>query len=255
MGQFDTIAGAPMQDNTTSSSGDAIINTSTIPRRINRNYISSQNISVAQEKAQSSVIENDIANLDAQLNSLMTQMSDTANLRDTQKNIYDTLSAQISESDSKAQSNPRKMTANQRLVAVQNRDKAYQAYQQYSANLLSMGKDKDRLLLQRNALADKLTAMGRPVSRRANLNIEGKPSGIISQIVENVAENVKENIGSGSGMFRPTDEQLEYMMGKPDGNQDGNQDGTIQQPTQINPIITYVAIGLGALVIYKLFLK
>jgi hypothetical protein len=42
------------------------------------------------------------------------------------------------------------------------------------------------------------------------------------------------------------------MMGKPDGN----QDGTIQeQPTKINPIITYVAIGLGALVIYKLFLK
>jgi hypothetical protein len=253
MGQFDTMAGAPMQDNTTSSSGDAIINTSTIPRRINRNYVSSQNISVAQEKAQSSVIENDIANLDAQLNSLMTQMSDTANLRDTQKNIYDTLSAQISTSDSRGQSDPRKMTANQRLVAVQNRDKAYQAYQQYSANLLSMGKDKDRLLLQRNALADKLTAMGRPVSRRANLNIEGKPSGVISQIVENVAENVKENIGgSGSGMFRPTDEQLEYMMGKPDGN----QDGTIQeQPTKINPIITYVAIGLGALVIYKLFLK
>ena len=171
-------------------------------------------------------------------------------MRDTQKNIYDTLSAQISTSDSRGQSNPRKMTANQRLVAVQNMDRAYQAYQQYSANLLSMGKDKDRLLLQRNALADKLTAMGRPVSRRANLNIEGKPSGVISQIVENVAENVKENIGgSGSGMFRPTDE---YMMGKPDGN----QDGTVQeQPTKSNPIIMYAAIGVGAFLIYKYFIK
>jgi hypothetical protein len=245
MGQFDTMAGAPMQDNTTSSSGDAIINTSTIPRRINRNYVSSQNISVAQEKAQSSVIENDIANLDAQLNSLMTQMSDTANLRDTQKNIYDTLSAQISTSDSRGQSDPRKMTANQRLVAVQNRDKAYQAYQQYSANLLSMGKDKDRLLLQRNALADKLTAMGRPVSRRANLNIEGKPSGVISQIVENVAENVKNIGGSGSG-------SSDFLRGAPDFvNTEENTQDVEQQPAKINPIITYVAIGLGIFVIYK----
>jgi hypothetical protein len=178
-------------------------------------------------------------------------MSDTANLRDTQKNIYDTLSAQISTSDSRGQSDPRKMTANQRLVAVQNRDKAYQAYQQYSANLLSMGKDKDRLLLQRNALADKLTAMGRPVSRRANLNIEGKPSGVISQIVENVAENVKENIG-GSGSAS------DFLRGAP--NFDTIADNRLpvadlQQPTKPNPIITYVAIGLGALVIYKLFLK
>ena len=245
MGQQFTMAGAPMEDTTTSSANDAVINTSTISR-INRAYVTSQNAMVDVSKSQASVIQNQIDALDAQINSLLSQISSTTDLRDTQSNIYNTLSAEIAKSDSLPQISPYKLTNSQRKVKVENRDKAYQALQTHSYT-----NDKDVLLNQRNALADKLTAMGKPVPRRANLTIEGKPESVIDRIKNTITNTVTNQADSGS-TFRPSPEQLDYMMGRPEEIEATTD---IAQTMKKNPIITYVAIGLGAVILYKLFIK
>ena len=250
MGQQFTMAGAPMEDTTTSSANDAVINTSTISR-INRAYVTSQNAMVDVSKSQASVIQNQIDALDAQINSLLSQISSTTDLRDTQSNIYNTLSAEIAKSDSLPQISPYKLTNNQRKVKVENRDKAYQALQTHSYTISSLTNDKDVLLNQRNALADKLTAMGKPVPRRANLNIEGKTGTFVDKIKDTISNVVTNQSDSGS-VFRPSPEQLDYMMmGRPEEIEATN----IAQTMKKNPIITYVAIGLGAVILYKLFIK
>ena len=249
MGQQFTMAGAPMEDTTTSSANDAVINTSTISR-INRAYVTSQNAMVDVSKSQASVIQNQIDALDAQINSLLSQISSTTDLRDTQSNIYNTLSAEIAKSDSLPQISPYKLTNSQRKVKVENRDKAYQALQTHSYTISSLTNDKDVLLNQRNALADKLTAMGKPVPRRANLTIEGKPESVIDRI-KNTITNTVNQADSGS-TFRPSPEQLDYMMGRPEEIEATTD---IAQTMKKNPIITYVAIGLGAVILYKLFIK
>lgn len=251
MGQQFTMSGAPMQDMTTSSAGDAVMNTSTISRR-NRAYVTSQNAMVAEGKSQASVIQSQIDALDAQINSLVSQISKDMDLRDTQYNIYNQLDAEIQRSDSLNQISPYKLTTNQRLVKVQNRDRAFQAYQQYSSNINSLTKDKDDLLRQRNALADQLTAMGKPVPRRPNLTIEGKPESVIDRIKNTITNTVTNQADSGS-TFRPSPEQLDYMMGRPEQTEGATAD--IAQTMKKNPIITYVAIGLGVFVLYKLFIK
>ena len=93
--------------------------------------------------------------------------------------------------------------------------------------------------------------MGKPVPRRANLTIEGKPESVIDRIKNTITNTVTNQADSGS-TFRPSPEQLDYMMGRPEEIEATTD---IAQTMKKNPIITYVAIGLGAVILYKLFIK
>lgn len=176
---------------------------------VNRSNIASQSSmgEVAQDVAQSSVILDKIGGIDAQINQLNQLISDTQNTQSTQKGIYDDLKAKIEASDRASSLDPRKMTASQRSIAVQNMGMAWNAYQTASASIKTYGDQVNGLLAQRKVLEDQLIALGRPVPRRPKAVIEGRSSATLLDTANKIADNINDAIkntfsgGFGGGGF------------------------------------------------------
>jgi hypothetical protein len=168
---------------------------------INRRNIASQSSfgEVAQDKSQSSVILNKIAQIDNQINQLNQLLSDTQNTQVTQKGIYDDLKAKIEESDRANPVSPFKMTASQRAIAVQNMQTAFNAYQTASASIKTYSDQINALLAERKVYENQLVALGRPIPRRPNMVIQGRENATLAETATKIADEIKNTFSGGFG--------------------------------------------------------
>jgi hypothetical protein len=176
---------------------------------VNRSNVASQSSmgDVAQDKAQSSVLLNKIAEIDNQINQLNQLLSDTQNTQVTQKGIYDDLKAKIDASDKANPVSPFKMSVSQRAIAVQNMQRAWNAYQTASASIKTYSDQINGLLAQRKVLENQLIALGKPVPRRPNMVIEGRGNATLLENANKIADNITDAVsnvfsgGFGGGGF------------------------------------------------------
>jgi hypothetical protein len=168
---------------------------------INRSNIASQSSfgEVAQDKAQSSVILNKIAQIDSQINQLNQLLSDTQNTQVTQKGIYDELKDKIEKSDRANPVSPFKMSASQRAIAVQNMQTAFNSYQTASASIKTYSDQINALLAERKVYENQLVALGRPIPRRPNMVIQGRENATLAGTANKIADEIKNTFSGGFG--------------------------------------------------------
>ena len=206
---------------------------------INRSNVTSQsNLGTTQDIDRSSVILNDISAIDAELNSIYQTIDDAKNKLLAS---YNSIKSSIESSDAMSSSDPRKMTASQRINQVNNMNSIWSSYQSVASTFQNR---IDSLLAKRKVLEDQLVALGRPVPRRPNMNIEGRGTATLLDTANKIADNVNNAIGNvfsggfGGGGF-----------GGGGGTDTGEDSGASQSFFQKNKL---AILALGGVVGYLL---
>ena len=169
---------------------------------INRGNVTSQSsMGQVADISQSSVILDKIGSIDAQLNNIYQTIVDA---KDKLLASYNKIKQDIEASDLMSSSDPRKFTASQRNIQVNNMNSIWRSYESVVSTFQGQ---IDNLLAQRKVLESQLTALGRPVPRRPNMNIEGRGTATLLDNANKIADNVNDAIkntfsgGFGGGGF------------------------------------------------------
>jgi len=162
---------------------------------------------------QRSLLEGQLETINAQIDELINLMNSTQDTKSREKAFYDSIKAKIDASDIMSSFDPRKMSDVERNTQSQIMSRAWQSYQNASANLITYQSQLDSLIVKRDALVYQLKTLGVPPSRFKGLTsrkdiinkMESRASmGVANRVVEDVATNVTDalqNLPGIGGMF------------------------------------------------------
>jgi hypothetical protein len=100
------------------------------------------------------------------------------------------------------------------------------------------------------------------IPRRTAVDVKSSPTvekfgspTVVQPPIQNAPTNTNTNTNN-AGMYTPSAQELQAMTAQaPDSGTDASSSATDVSTTKTNPLVMYAAIGIGAILIYKYFIK